>query len=128
MTDVAAAAGRGPWRERIAALARGMRDELERHPGLVADPPAPDDDPAATVRRDRGGGAGAGRRGPRPRAEAARAFRVLFTYIFGFVAFSPRRRPTKPRREMRVALAALPPDDYPTITSMTDEAVDGRRG
>jgi hypothetical protein len=63
-----------------------------------------------------------------PPAEAARAFRVLFTYTFGFVAFSPSATADQARRDLRGALASLPPDEYPVLASMVDEAVDAAAG
>ena len=63
-----------------------------------------------------------------PRAEAARAFRTLFTYTFGFVAFSPTAASGESRAGLRVALASLPPADYPLLSSMVDEAVEAAAG
>ena len=117
----------GPWRERIAALAGTMRDWLESHPALVQ------------VRMQQ--------TLTRPRqfvvtervvqalidagldkAEAARAFRLLFTYVFGFVAFSPAATADDARSEVRAALAVLPPAEYPLLSSMADEAAAAAAG
>jgi AcrR family transcriptional regulator len=117
----------GPWRERIVALAGTMRDWLESHPALVQ------------VRMQQ--------TLTRPRqfvvtervvqalidagldkAEAARAFRVLFTYVFGFVAFSPTATADDARRQVRAALATLTPDEYPLLSSMADEAAAAAAG
>jgi hypothetical protein len=62
------------------------------------------------------------------KAQAARAFRVLFTYVFGYVAFSPAATADAARGEVRAALAALPPDDYPLLSSMADEAAAAAAG
>jgi AcrR family transcriptional regulator len=115
------------WRERAAALARAIRTNLERHPALVQIRLGrPMTRPrqfvwteavlAALV--DSG----------LPRDEAARAFRVLFTYVFGFVAFSPTAAADESRAGLRAALDALPPADYPVLASMVDEAVDAAAG
>jgi AcrR family transcriptional regulator len=117
----------GPWRERIATLAKAMRRSLERHPALVQ------------IRMQQA------LTRPRQfiltelvttalleagleRAEAARAFRVLFTYVFGYVAFSPSATADTARRVVRLSLAALPPDEYPLISSMADEAAAAAAG
>ncbi len=117
----------GTWRERAVALARGMRAYLERHPALVQ------------IRRRQT------MTRPRqfavteqvmralidaglPRAEAARTFRLLFTYVFGYVAFSPDAAADQARADVRTSLAALPPDEYPVLTSMVDEAVAAAAG
>ena len=126
-TDIAVAAFEGDWRERLIRGAQAVRENLERHPALIE----------IRLRRpllrprqftvtelavkslvDAG----------LPHSEAARAFRVIFTHIFGFVAFSPTAKADDARREMRVALASLPPDEYPTIASMVDDAVDAATG
>jgi AcrR family transcriptional regulator len=117
----------GSWRDRAAAIARATRASLERHPALIqirlrrplvrpGQFSATEASVAALIES-----------GLAP-ADAARAFRTLFTYTFGFVAFSPTATADDARREMRVGLAALPPDEYPTITSMVDEAVDAAAG
>ena len=117
----------GPWRDRVATLAKAMRRSLERHPALVQ------------IRMQQA------LTRPRQfiltelvttalleagleRAEAARAFRVLFTYVFGYVAFSPSATADTARRVVRLSLAALPPDEYPLISSMADEAAAAAAG
>jgi len=117
----------GPWRERIAALTRAMRAWLERHPALVQIRMQQTmTRPRQFVVTERVVQAliDAGL----DRAEAARAFRVLFTYVFGFVAFSPSASADSARREVRAAMSALPPDDYPLLSSMTDEAAAAAAG
>ena len=126
-TELAAGAFEGTWRERLIRGARAVRQNLERHPGLVEirlrrpllRPRQFNVTEAAVSTLVEVG---------LPPAAAARAFRVIFTYIFGFVAFSPTASADDARREMRVALASLPPDEYPTITSMVDDAVDAAAG
>jgi AcrR family transcriptional regulator len=109
------------WRERVALLVRAMRSTLERHPALVQirlqrtmTRPRQFRVTEQVVRALIEAGL--------PRDEAARAFRLLFTYVFGFVAFSPSTASDSARREIRAALAALPPDEYPLLSSMGDEA------
>src|SRR4051812_13325929 len=95
----------GSPRARIAALARTMRDWLERHPALVQirmQQPMTRQRQFAVTERVMQALVDAGL----DREQAARAFRVLFTYVFGFVAFSPRASADSARREVRAALAA----------------------
>jgi AcrR family transcriptional regulator len=110
-----------PWRERITTLTHTMRAWLERHPGLVQirmqqtmTRPRQVRVTEQVVRALLDAGL--------DKAEAARAFRVLFTYVFGSVAFSPTASADTARAEVRAAMAALPPADYPLLSSMTDEA------
>lgn len=111
----------GPWRERIVALAGTMRAWLESHPALVQVRMQQTlTRPRQFVVTERVVQAliDAGL----DRAEAARAFRVLFTYVFGSVAFSPSATADSARREVRAALATLSPDEYPLLATMADEA------
>src|SRR5829696_6690650 len=117
----------GPWRERVATLAQTMRAWLESHPALVqVRMQQTMTRPSQFVVTERI--VGALLEAGLDRQEAARAFRVLFTYVFGFVAFSPTATADSARREVRSALAALPPDDYPLLSSMTDEAAAAAAG
>jgi hypothetical protein len=54
--------------------------------------------------------------------ESTAAFRLLFTYTFGFAALSPAGSTEADRRAAFAALAALPPDEYPALTEARDEA------
>ena len=117
----------GSWRERATALARGMRAYLERHPALVQirlrqtmTRPRQFRVTEQVVRALVDAGL--------PRDEAARAFRLIFTYVFGYAAFSPDAAADTARAEVRTSLAALPPDEYPLLTSMVDEAVAAAAG
>jgi len=117
----------GTWRERIVTLSRAMRAWLESHPALVQIRMQQTmTRPRQFVVTERI--VGALLEAGLDRQEAARAFRVLFTYVFGFVAFSPTATADSARREVRSALAALPPDDYPLLSSMTDEAAAAAAG
>jgi hypothetical protein len=105
----------------------GSRRGLERHPGLVkvrAERPVlrPEAlrfaEAGLTILR----GAGFGR------TEAAQAFRLFFTYVFGYVSFSPEHGAEDARRESRLAAAALPPDQYPALTDTAAELADAMAG
>jgi AcrR family transcriptional regulator len=117
----------GTWRERATSLARGMRAYLERHPALVQirlrqtmTRPRQFAVTEQVVRALVDAGL--------ERDEAARSFRLIFTYVFGYVAFSPDTAADQARDDVRTSLAALPPDEYPLLTSMVDEAVAAAAG
>lgn len=117
----------GPWRERARGIARAMRSGLERHPSLVQlrlrrplVRPSQFAFTEAAMRALVDAGL--------DRAAAARAFRVIFTYTFGFVAFSPGSAEDEQGREIRAALSALPPGEYPLLSSMVDEAMSAVSG
>jgi AcrR family transcriptional regulator len=117
----------GTWRERASILAREMRAYLERHPALVQvrlrRPMTRPRQYAVTEQVVRAlVDAGL------PRAEAARAFRLLFTYVFGYVAFSPSATADAAREQVRSSLAALPPGEYPLLSSMAGEAAAAAAG
>jgi AcrR family transcriptional regulator len=111
----------GDWRERLRRVVLNARRSLLRHPSLVE----------LRVRR------------PVLRPEALRfserclailrdagldvregtaAFRLLFTYTFGFAALSPAGSTEEDRRAALAALAALPPEEYPSLTEAREEA------
>jgi AcrR family transcriptional regulator len=126
-TERADLAGEGDWRARVAELARAMRNWLESHPALVQirmQQTMTRPRQFAVTERVVEALLDAGL----DKAEAARAFRVLFTYVFGYVAFSPAAAADPARREVRAAMAALPPDDYPLLSSMADEAAAAAAG
>lgn len=57
-----------------------------------------------------------------PRDEAARSFRLLFTFLFGYAALSPAGAEEEAARSARSALVALPPERYPALTTSVEEA------
>lgn len=125
VVDEAAGGGRpapteGRWRDQLRELMHGAHDNLNAHPGLVAIRMM-----RPIVRPDslRFGEHGmrilrsAGFDG----AEAAQAFRLLFTYVFGYAGLSPRATAEQARRQAAVAIAGLPPDEYPHLTGAAPE-------
>jgi AcrR family transcriptional regulator len=119
----------GPWEERLRRLAHRMRQGLTRHRSLIE----------VRLRRPIAGpkslrGTEVGIRALMDagfdRAEAARAFRVIFLYVFGFVAFSdPEPEVTDERRRVQVAVAAaLPPDELPLLSEMGVEMAEAMGG
>ena len=117
----------GPWRERASAVAETLRAGLERHPSLVElrlRRPIVRPSQLAFTEVAVGALIEAGL----DRAAAARAFRVIFTFVFGFVAFSPTAADDDQGREIRAAMTRLPPDEYPLLSSMVDEAMSSLSG
>ena len=47
---------------------------------------------------------------------AARAFRVVFLYVFGAAAFNLPEVPDRVGRELQAVAVSLPPDEYPTVS------------
>jgi AcrR family transcriptional regulator len=117
----------GSWRERAIELARAIRANLERHPALVQIRlQRPLTRPRQFVWTE--AVLAALVESGLPRDEAARAFRTIFTYVFGFVAFSPTAAADESRAGLRAALTSLPPADYPVLASMVDDAVEAAAG
>jgi AcrR family transcriptional regulator len=54
-------------------------------------------------------------------AEAASAWRALWSYTFGFATFRIAPNPTEALRHTRAAIAALPDEDYPTLLATSNE-------
>lgn len=124
--DVAAAAAdagsagrrgrRGSWRDQLFQLMREAHRNLEAHPALVSIRLT-----RPIVRPD---SLRFGEAGMRILAsagfdaeESARAFRLLFTYVFGYAGLSPASGAEEARRQAAVAIAGLPPDQYPHLTA-----------
>ena len=62
------------------------------------------------------------------REQAARAYRTMFVYTFGFASFNPPAADAEARRRTRAALAALPKEEYPALLAASAEAVDAVGG
>ena len=104
----------GSWREALRALAFQARALLNQHPALllarlerpVLRPEALGFwEAALTVLLDAGLEA----------QDAARCFRLLFTYVFGFSALSPDRTSDTMADEAARAVRALPAPAYPSL-------------
>lgn len=117
----------GSWREQLEALLRASREKLVRHPALVAlraqqpvlQPSALRLTEAAMAILVQAGF---------PHDEAAHSFRLLFTYTMGFAAFNPPTADADARRAARVAIAALPPEEYPTLATASEHLADAMGG
>jgi AcrR family transcriptional regulator len=111
----------GTWRERLEQLAHVGRENLERHPAMVA---IRFRRPVLRPEALRFGEAALGillEAGLDPR-EATQSFRLFFTYVFGFAGLSPRRTEGDARRHAAAAIALLPPERYPNLTAAAAEA------
>ena len=120
-------AGDGTWREQLASLMRGVRATLAEHPtGVQLRLQRPLLSPAA-LRVTEDAMRIMNEAGFTPE-QAARAYRTMFVYTFGFASFNPSAADDEARRRARAALAALPQADYPSLTAAIDEAVDATGG
>ncbi len=111
----------GSWREQLDELAHLAHRRLAAHPALVQIRLR---EPVLRPEALRFGEAGleilhgAGF----DDAEAAQAFRLLFTYVVGFAALSPERTVAQQRQQAAAAIALLPPERYPNLTRAADQA------
>jgi AcrR family transcriptional regulator len=117
----------GSWQEQLRQLMHATRRGLSRHPSLVkvrAERPVLR--PEALRFAEAGisilRGAGFGRQ------EAARSFRLLFTYVFGYVSFSPDEAAEDARRQSRAAVGILPPDEFPAVHDTAEELAEAMAG
>jgi AcrR family transcriptional regulator len=117
----------GTWQEQLRELMQSTRRGLGRHPALVkvrAERPVLR--PEALRLAESGisilRGAGFGRQ------EAARSFRLLFTYVFGYVSFSPEETAEDARRQSRAAVRVLPPEEFPAVHDAADELAEAMAG
>jgi AcrR family transcriptional regulator len=113
--------GPGPWRDRLRELVHTARGMLTRHPGLVQ---IRFRQPILRPEALRFGEAALGilQGAGFDRAEATQAYRLLFTYTFGFAGLSPDQTAEQTRRQVAAAIVALPPEDYPNLTAAAAEA------
>jgi AcrR family transcriptional regulator len=119
--------GAGPWKDQLRELFQGVRETLLKHPsGVRLRLARPMLSPGALRVTETGmeilTRAGFGK------ADAARAYRTLFIYTFGFVAFGSPEAPDETKRFTRAAVMALPPEEYPVLTSAAREAAEAMAG
>ena len=117
----------GSWREQLADLSRAGRQVLSRHPSLVqlrAGEPIlrPDalrlSETGLRILEDAGFGV----------EEAVMAYRLLFTYTFGFALLSPKAAEQEARAAAQAALSSLPAEYYPRLSSAVDQAAEAMAG
>ena len=127
MEDAAPLELEGSWRERILQLIAAARALLRRHPALVEirfrrPVLRPESLGFAEASLEVLEGAGF------ERMEAAQAFRLLFTYTFGFAGLSPEEQADDARREATAAISGLSPDRFPALTAAVAEASQAMSG
>ena len=117
----------GSWREQLRSLCEAGREALSRHPSLAqiraAEPILRPDalrfsELGLQVLEDAGF----------ETEEAVKAFRLLFTYTFGFALVSPRAAEEEARAAARDALASLPAEYYPRLSAAVDDAAEAMAG
>ena len=114
-------------REALRAFALAARDVLVRHPALV------EIRGSGPILRPRGFRiTDVGIRilidagfGPE---DAARSFRLLFEYVFGFSIVNRRPPSDELRREALASIVSLPPSEFPGITAVADEMAEAVGG
>jgi TetR/AcrR family tetracycline transcriptional repressor len=117
--EIALSAGSGSWREQIRELLQDARAALGQDPaGLRTRFTRAMLTPGA-LRLSEAGLRILQDAGFEPE-EAARAWRALCGYAFGFTGFDDDASPDDAARRARAALAALPADEYPALTAAAD--------
>jgi AcrR family transcriptional regulator len=112
--------GDGPWRQQLRELILAVREVLAEHPWEVElRMRRPLVSPGA-MRVPEAGLQILQAAGLAP-AEAARAFRTLFLYTFGFSGFGDPDDPERVRRETMAQVAPLPADEYPAVSAAINE-------
>lgn len=110
----------GGWQEQMRAVVDAAHRTLTRHPALVQirfrQPILRPDalrfaEAVIGILREAGVEA----------HEAASAFRLIFTYTFGFAGLSPARATDQARKQAANAAAALPADEFPNLTATAAE-------
>jgi AcrR family transcriptional regulator len=115
------------WRSRLRALLLGARRNLVRHPALVEiRVRQPVLQPEAL--RFSEAGLRVLREAGFDRREATLAFRLVFSYSFGFAAFSPAEAVEEDRAAAAAAIRALPPEEYPELSAASAEAAEAMGG
>lgn len=109
----------GGFREKARAHVDALRRLLEDHPSLaqlrgrqpiVHTGAFRISEPAMQILLDAGF----------PPQEAAAAFRLLFTYVFGSMLFGPAEPTPAEQRGVRAALHLLPEHEFPALTATAD--------
>ncbi|MEK6276724.1 MAG: TetR/AcrR family transcriptional regulator C-terminal domain-containing protein [Actinomycetota bacterium] len=111
----------GSWKAQLRELLLSLRGTLVKHPGVIelrfkrpiVSPGALElTEAAMQILREAGFSS----------RTAARAYRILFIYTFGFSAFGPGEQSRADSERTEAAIGALPPDRYPALSAAADEA------
>jgi TetR/AcrR family transcriptional regulator, tetracycline repressor protein len=117
----------GPWHAQLRDLMRWLRRGLVRHPDLVKvrlERPILSLGALRLTER----GVGVLLEAGFSRAEAARAYQMLFVFTFGSAAFGPHGDPDEHQRKVRATYTLLPPEEYPVLSSSIAEAAAAMSG
>ena len=117
----------GDWRRQVQELMRWLRRGLVRHPDLVKvrlERPILSRQTLRLTETAIGILLEAGF----ARAEAARAYQLLFVFTFGSAAFGPHSDPDEHQRMVRATYTLLPPDEYPVLSKSIAEAAAAMSG
>ena len=112
----------GPWRERLEQLVTTVWEAIEAHSALVS---VRLQRPVVRPEALRFGEEGMAilREAGLDAPDAAKAFRLLFTFVFGYAALSPSGRVAEARRQTDVAIAGLADEDFPQLRGARDDFV-----
>jgi AcrR family transcriptional regulator len=112
--------GEGEWRPRLRELVMTMWRSLTEHPSAVQ---IRSRKPILAPGALRAGEAGMAilRDAGLQTREVAVAWRLLFTFVFGYAAFSSYEPTSELKSEWREQLSALPEDEYPNLSSSAEE-------
>ena len=105
---------RGSWRTQIAALLEDAQRSIDASPGLASRLPRAFLTPAGLELSE--AGMAILLRAGFSKADAASAWRALWSYTYGFAMFR-----VESRRSVRAAVAVLPEDRYPALAAAGDE-------
>ena len=118
---------RGSWKTQLRALVKEMYRVLRKYPPAVqvrARRPML----SAGVLRTSDAAMGIMIKAGFDKGEAARAWRSLFTYTFGFVAFTPESASDEATRDWRVRFASLDVEELPWLVDALPEAMEAMTG
>jgi len=109
----------GGWRADLHALVVAVHRTLVRHPALVQIRLRRPIVRPEALRFGEHGMAILLRAGFEPE-QAAHAFRLLFTFVFGHAAINPGRTAAEARAQTATAVQSLPPARFPTLAQHAD--------
>ena len=114
---------RGEWRKRVIALMSWLCEELERHPDVLALRLRRPLLSRGALRLTEAVMAALVDAGFTPDA-AARAYRALFAYTFGYAAYGPRDQGAADQAATLATLMTLPADEYPVLREAAGSAAE----
>ena len=115
------------WQEQLRSLAVEMLRVLRRHPVAYHIRARGPMISSGALRSTEAGlavliGAGFSQQ------DASKAWRLLFTYVFGFAAFTPSELSAAERRELRAKLAGMDPDELPHVAAAAASGAEAMAG